>query len=146
MAHKVAELANTMSDTHSSILHQVADMMSKTWLQPVKISPMGERPWPLHLLTADLQNAIALVVLVSSDRSGSHAITVHDGLIFDSNEDFAMTLCQENLDALCSTPLLRNSTFQDVATGYIFQDQKKQSDQETQSSFWQSMGSLIIYI
>ena len=48
---------------------------------------------------------------------------VHDGLIFDINEDFALTLCRENLDALCSTPL-RQSIFQAVATGYIFYDQK----------------------
>ena len=122
MAHKVAELANTMSETHS-VLHQIAGFMSKTWLQPVKIAPKKKRPWPYPLLTADLKNAIALVVLVASDGSRSHAITVHDGLIFDSNEDFASTLCRENLDALCSTPL-RQSTFQAVATGYIFQDQK----------------------
>jgi hypothetical protein len=124
MAHKVAELASTMSETHS-VLHQVGGFMSKTWLQPVKISPKKKRPWPYPLLTADLQNAIALVVLVASDGSRSHAITVHDGLIFDSNEDFALTLCQENLDALCSTPL-RQSTFKAVATGYIFRDQKNE--------------------
>ena len=54
MAHKVAELANTMSETHS-VLHQVAGFMSKTWLQPVKISPKEKRPWPYPLLTADLK-------------------------------------------------------------------------------------------
>ena len=122
MAHKVAELGNTLSESHL-VLQTVAKFMSNTWLQPVKISKKKKGPWPYPLLTADLQNAIALVVLVASDGSRSHAITVHDGLIFDSNEDFALTLCRENLDALCSTPL-RQSLFKNVATGYIFRDQK----------------------
>ena len=75
------------------------------------------------------------------DHEASHAITVHDGLIFDSNENFALTLCRENLDALCSTPL-RQSLFKNVATGYIFRDQKDASKGEV--IFFNSISEYII--
>jgi hypothetical protein len=121
IAIKVAGFAGELSED-LYILPKIATFMLKTWLQPIKIRNRKNQQWPFPLLTADLRNCIALVVLVANDGSRSHAVTVHDDLIFDSNEDFALKLCQENLDALCSTPL-RQSTYVAVATGYIFQDQ-----------------------
>jgi hypothetical protein len=95
-ALKVAEFAGVMSDDLSA-LPKIATFMSKTWLHPISnIRNKKKQQWPLPLLPADLQNCIALVVLVANDGSRSHAVTVHDGLMFDSNEDFALKLCRKN--------------------------------------------------
>ena len=52
------------------------------------------------LLTVDLSAALAIVVLKASDGSTTHAVTVHDKIVFDGNETTSLPLCQENLDYL----------------------------------------------
>ena len=93
-------------------------------LQPRKIK-QGSNP-AFSLMEADLTNSFALVVLSASDGSRSHAITVHDGYIFDGNEATALPLSIEALNYLCSTRE-RKASFTGVVAGYLFVQQGKRS-------------------
>ena len=62
--------------------------------------------WRTDLLPKD----VMMGVMVASDGSCSHAITVHGGFIFDANEQLALPLCPEALDYCTSTPQIE-STF-----------------------------------
>ena len=76
-----------------------------------------------NLLEHDLSSTIAVVVMEAIDGSSHHAIAVHDGLIFDSNEPFAIPLTKPNLDLMCSTDK-RQSLFVRVSSGYLFMDSR----------------------
>ena len=116
----VAKEVKTTID-NPSVLARLAVLMGENfWLQPCKI----KRPNEFPLLTVDLSEALVVVVLKASDGSAHHAVTVHDGLIFDSNEQTSLPLCQANLDFLCSTDA-RRATYEGIATGYIYQEQGK---------------------
>ena len=77
-------------------------------------------------MDADLTNSLALVVLSASDGSRSHAITVHDGYIFDGNEATALPLSIEALNYVCSTRE-RKASFTGVVAGYLFVQQGKKN-------------------
>ena len=79
-----------------------------------------------NLFEENLEHTIAVVVIQASDGQCSHAITVHDGLVFDGNEDFAIPLTQANLDYICSTNE-QKATFTGVASGYLFREQGKRN-------------------
>jgi hypothetical protein len=49
-----------------------------------------------------LENSL-MGVLNASDENRSHAVTVHDGSIYDANKLIAIPLCQEALDYCTST-------------------------------------------
>ena len=91
-------------------------------LQPQKIKQSPSRAF--SLMEADLTNSLALVVLSASDGSRSHAITIHDGYIFDGNESTAIPLSVEALNYLCSTRL-RKASYTGVVAGYLFVEQGK---------------------
>ena len=57
-----------------------------------------------NLFNKNLEHTIAVVVIRASDGQCSRAVTVHDGLVFDGNEDFAIPLTQANLDCGCAKP------------------------------------------
>ena len=72
-----------------------------TWMIPKR---MKNSATSFKLLEHDLTNALDVVVLKGiPDRACNHAITVFDGMIFDSNEKSAIPLTQANLDLMCST-------------------------------------------
>ena len=94
-----------------------------TWLTPRKIKRAATS---FNLLQHDLTNSLAVVVLKGlPDGACNHAITVFDGMIFDSNEQFAIPLTRANLDLMCSTDT-RKATYQCVTAGYIFIDPRKE--------------------
>lgn len=126
----IHDLATTLAtrateNLHSHrILQHLANDMNGHWLQSVKIKQNARKRF--NLLEEDLQQSIAVVVIQASDGQCSHAITVHDGLVFDGNEDFAIPLTQANLDYICSTNE-QKATFVGVASGYVFREQGKRN-------------------
>ena len=102
-----------------SVIAQLAQLLARSpgWLLPHKI----KRASVFDLLSADLSTALAVVILKASDGTTSHAITVHDNVIFDSNERTAIPLCKDNLDYLCSTAL-RQATFKGIMAGYLYHE------------------------
>ena len=48
------------------------------------------------------EHTISLVLLGCSDGTRNHAVSILNGLIFDSNEFNTMPLCRENIDYCCS--------------------------------------------
>jgi hypothetical protein len=102
-----------------SVLAQLAQLISSSpgWLSPHKI----KHALMFDLLSADLTAALAVVILKASDGTTSHAITVHDNIIFDSNERTAIPLCQDNLNYLCSTTM-RQATFKGIIAGYVYHE------------------------
>jgi hypothetical protein len=120
--HVAAVMPTTMDDP--AVLQALVRVMLSgphSFLQPIKIQPAVQ----FQLLEVDLSMAVAVVVLKSSDGSISHAITVHDSLIFDSNESVALPLCQENLNYICSTET-RQAHWVGIVAGYLFREQGKQ--------------------
>jgi hypothetical protein len=133
----------TMDDP--SVLAQLAKLISSTpgWLLPHKIKHAAT----FDLLRANLTGALAVVILKASDGTSSHAITVHDNVIFDSNEKTALPLCQANLNYLCSTQT-RQANYHGVMAGYLFYEHgKKQnllkSKQSMPTDPWRCRTSLI---
>ena len=61
-------------------------------------------------------------VLRASDGSCCHAITIHDGFIYDANEKTALPLCAEALNYCTSTSLVK-SDFVDFRRGYILRSE-----------------------
>lgn len=112
------------SEDNPVVLAELASLMNQqhTWLQPVRIKKANQ----FNLLTYDLRNSLAVVVLKASDGSTTHAITVHDNAMFDSNETTSLMLCQENLDYLCST-VTQSAQFTGIMAGYIYQEQGKRN-------------------
>ena len=91
-----------------------------SWLTSKKIKNAPQ----FKLLEHDFSDSMAVVVLKGSDGACNHAITVHDGLIFDSNERFAIPLTEANLDLMCSTEF-RSGKYMSIASGYLFIDTRK---------------------
>ena len=92
-----------------------------TWLIPRRIKSAEAS---FNILQHDLTNSLAVVVLKGTpDGACNHAITVHDGLIFDSNEECAVLLTRANLDLMCSTDN-RIARFKCVTSGYTFIDSR----------------------
>ena len=69
------------------------------------------------------QSAINTVIVKDSDGSRSHAITIFNGWIFDSNEDHALPLCEASLNYI-TTAIGRTSKFVNIEYGYEFSDYK----------------------
>ena len=126
----IHDLATTLASRATESLHShrilqhLANDMNGHWLQSVKIKQNAKKRF--NLLEEDLQQSIAVVVVQASDGQCSHAITVHDGLVFDGNEDFAIPLTKANLDYICSTNE-QKATFVGVASGYVFCEQGKRN-------------------
>jgi hypothetical protein len=105
-------------DNPTALRELACFMCAHFWLQPIKIKNANG----FDLLNADLKEKLAVVVLKASDGSTNHAVTVHDSMIFDSNEPTALPLCRENLDFLCSSSTqLAKCT--GIMSGYIYQEQ-----------------------
>jgi GNAT superfamily N-acetyltransferase len=105
-------------------LKRLADLVHNhpTWMVPKRIKNSATS---FKLLEHDLTNALAVVVLKGiPDRACNHAITVFDGLIFDSNEKFGIPLTRDNLDLMCSTDS-REGKYECVAAGYLFIDSRE---------------------
>ena len=74
-------------------------------------------------------------MLLGSDGGASHAVTVADGWIFDSNEQVALPLTQLALD-YCTWDKVTRTTCVGFHSGYIFTDfrnrvaNKKANDQQ----------------
>jgi hypothetical protein len=77
--------------------------------------------WRTDLLPTD----VMMGVIVASDGSCSHAITVHGGFIFDANEQLALPLCPEALDYCTSTPEIQ-STFVGFKRAWLYRYHGKQ--------------------
>ena len=60
-------------------------------------------------------NRLVSVILEGSDGKRDHAITLVGDLLFDSNFEFAVTLCKDTLDLCCSTDIQDNEFVRDVA-------------------------------
>ena len=80
----------------------------------------------IHLLPRDFnwkidmrENEVVLGVLLASDDSCSHAVTLHGNFIYDANEAFALPLCDEALDYCTSTSTVK-STFIRFKFGFRF--------------------------
>ena len=69
------------------------------------------------------QSAINTVIVKDSEGSRSHAITIFDGWIFDSNEDYALPLCEASLNYI-TTSVGRTSRFVNIEFGYEFSENK----------------------
>ena len=69
------------------------------------------------------ENQIALIVLMSSDGGASHAVTIANGWIFDSNESVALPLTQQALD-YCTWDKTNRTTCVGFHSGYVFTDHK----------------------
>ena len=68
------------------------------------------------------------MVLKDVGGSACHAITVHDGFIFDSNNKVtAIALSKSKLDLLCSTKT-KPGMFDSIARGYLFSDSRCNQD------------------
>jgi hypothetical protein len=78
-------------------------------------------------LEYDLSKTVAVVVLKAVGGSAYHAIAVHDGFIFDSNEATAIALSKSNLCLLCSTET-QPGMFDGIARGYLFSDSRCNRD------------------
>ena len=65
------------------------------------------------------KNEVVLGVLLASDDSCSHAVTLHGNFIYDANEAVALPLCDEALDYCTSTATVK-STFVAFKFGYRF--------------------------
>ena len=66
-------------------------------------------------------NQISLLVLLSSDGATSHAITITNGWIFDSNETVALPLTQVALD-YCTWDETSRTTCIGFHSGWVFTD------------------------
>ena len=138
MAKQVFMVGSAMVND-PSVLKGIAQWFSERhgWLRPHKIKHLAT----FDLLTADLREALAVIVLRASDGSTSHSITVHDNVIFDGNEKTALPLCQENLNFLCSTAS-RQANYIGLTAGYIYHEHGTQqnlmkSKQSMQGDPWQ---------
>jgi hypothetical protein len=119
--HVAFEMSSTIDNPTvlQTLVRVLAD--GQSFLQPIKIKVVAQ----FELLQADLSIAVAIVILKASDGSTTHAITVHDKIIFDSNETEALPLCRENLDYICSTNT-RQAHWVGIVTGYMFREQGNQ--------------------
>ena len=71
--------------------------------------------WKSDLWSTD----VFVGVLLASDGSCSHAVTIHGGYVFDANEKVAMILCDETLDYCTSTETVK-TTFVRFKRGYLY--------------------------
>ena len=139
LATQINATATASVDDPLVLQHVARDIENcGSWLQPHKIKNVAS----FDLLTTDLTDTLAVLILKSSDGATMHAITVHDNVIFDSNECTGLPLCQANLNYLCSTPS-RQAQFAGVMAGYCFREQgNKQQLLRTKQSIhgnpWQS--------
>ena len=73
---------------------------------------------------------VMMGVMVASNGSCSHAITVHGGFIFDANEQLALPLCPKALDYCTSTAQVK-STFVAFKRAWIYRYHGKQPNRVT---------------
>jgi hypothetical protein len=64
-------------------------------------------------------NEILVGVMLASDDSCSHAVTIHGNFIYDANETVAIRLCEEGLNYCTSTETV-NSSFVTFKLGFQF--------------------------
>lgn len=123
--HLAFEVAAKVCETEGDpfVLKNLASFVYKYpfWLGASKI----KNAMHFDIFGYDLSSSLAVVVLMASDGAINHAVTVHDGLIFDANERYAIPLSQANLDLMCSTES-RSAAYKCIAYGYLFRDTRKQ--------------------
>ena len=73
------------------------------------------------------QKQLLVGSLYASDGSCNHAVTVFNGLVFDSNERTCLPLLEDTLDYLVSTKQNPAAKFQYMKKGYVFTEHKKRS-------------------
>jgi len=59
-------------------------------------------------------------VLLATDGSNSHAVSIHGGYIYDANEERGIPLCKEGLDYCTCTSTDTTSEFESFTAGWIF--------------------------
>jgi hypothetical protein len=104
---------------HGLVMHALEKIVkfSKTlfppWIVITRIKPKFD--W-----RTDLQpNDVFIGVLLASDGSCSHAVTLHGNYVFDANEPVALRLCNDSLDYCTSTETVK-STFVEFKRGYVY--------------------------
>ena len=100
---KAADDMNTMiengqfgikSDDNLIHLAKMAKYVLPTWLQFQKVKHMEKFNWEV-----DINSRVIFVgMMICSDGVISHAVTLHDGYIYDAFETVAIPLCHEGLD------------------------------------------------
>ena len=105
-------------------LDHIADYTKSLFPPWLKISLIPRKfDWRTDLLPTD----VMMGVMVASDGSCSHAITVHGGFIFDANEHVALPLCPEALDYCTSTALIK-TTFVGFKRAWLYRYHGKQTN------------------
>ena len=89
------------------------------WLQPKSISN-----YYMHDIHQLSEKQFLVGSLYASDGSCNHAITVFNGLVFDSNEATCLPLLQETMDYLVSTKLIP-AKFLYIKKGFVFTERRK---------------------
>jgi hypothetical protein len=119
-----AHMAGGTVDALDNVVQFARDVLP-TWIQP-KRKPLAF-DW-----RQDLDCRTVFVgVLLASDGNSSHAITIHGGFIYDSNEVVALPLCQEALD-YCTSTETQKSTFVEFRRGWSFRYTGKQQNKMKQ--------------
>ena len=105
-------------------LNHIADYTKTLFPRWLKITLIPRKfDWRTDLLPTD----VIMGVMVASDGSCSHAITVHGGFIFDANEHVALPLCPEALDYCTSTAYIK-TTFVDFKRAWLYRYRGKQTN------------------
>ena len=65
------------------------------------------------------KSAIYSVIIDATDGHQSHCMAIYDGLIFDSNKNMALPLCQASLDYICCEGE-QEAKFKGFLSGYKF--------------------------
>ena len=73
----------------------------------------------LSQLLGTTREAIVIVVLEGTDGRRDQAVSIHNELIFDSTEKFAMPLCLANLN-YCCVDSVGEHVFNRFVTGYRY--------------------------
>ena len=110
-----------------TVLQRLSKRIDKTNVRFLKPSKLPKT----FVLTSEMEDNMMLVgSLVASDGSVNHAVTITQGWIFDSNEQFALPLTKEALDVCTqsedeATASGSKSTFSHFGHGNIFRDSTK---------------------
>ena len=116
-AHQIAEFGrdNCLGGTVDG-LHKVTQFAKKVlpnWIE------MHRKKLDFDYKTQLDKKDVFVGVLKASDGNCSHAITVHEGWIYDANENVTIPLCSEGLD-YCTSTEAQQSLFVEFKHGYIF--------------------------
>ena len=127
IASKEDFLKSQMGGTTTPLkgLPSYLDNLGLGWLQPKSISNFS-----MEQIIGLTQKQLLVGSLHASDGSCNHAVTVFNGLVFDSNERTCLPLLEDTLDYLVSTKQ-NTAKFQYMKKGYVFTEHKKKRSKIT---------------